>query len=379
MKKVSCLLWIAILVVALAGCKGKEQKGEDVTITAAPSPSPTVTLEVEEETEDEQEEDPSEDEAKTTGKLEDYYPLLSDTEYVYQGEGSEYASFHSYVDFVDEKNNKLQTRSNNGGTETVRVIEIKDGSISVIYKISECYYRDNLMDEAVDPADVEILLMEPLVKGTQWTLPDGRKRYISGTDISVDTPTGSYTTIEVTTEDAESIAKDYYAPGIGPVKTVFGSGDMEVTSTLSEINKNQPYTQLLEIYYPDTDEKIYVESVTLSFHTGDITREIVQEALQKEGKKESYLALTGAKTKINSMYLGKDGIAYIDFSSDFVSDMNAGADYEQLILQSITNTVGNYYGVQKVYITVEGKPYESGHILMKKGETFEVNMDAVMR
>jgi hypothetical protein len=59
--------------------------------------------------------------------------------------------------------------------------------------------------------------------------------------------------------------------------------------------------------------------------------------------------------------------------------MNAGAGYELLILQSITNTLGNYYGAQKVYITMEGKPYESGHILMKKGETFKVNMDKVIR
>jgi spore germination protein GerM len=57
--------------------------------------------------------------------------------------------------------------------------------------------------------------------------------------------------------------------------------------------------------------------------------------------------------------------------------MNAGAAYESLILQSITNTLGNFYGVDEVYIMVEGKPYESGHILLKKGETLKVNMDLV--
>ena len=82
---------------------------------------------------------------------------------------------------------------------------------------------------------------------------------------------------------------------------------------------------------------------------------------------------------INSLYLGDDQIVYVDFSDEFVTEMNAGSGYEQLILQGITNTLGNYYGVNKVYITLEGKPYESGHVLMKKGETFEVDMDQVVR
>lgn len=44
-----------------------------------------------------------------------------------------------------------------------------------------------------------------------------------------------------------------------------------------------------------------------------------------------------------------------------------------MILQSIVNTVGGYYGVEKVYLTVDENPYSSGHILMKVGESFSVN------
>ena len=72
-------------------------------------------------------------------------------------------------------------------------------------------------------------------------------------------------------------------------------------------------------------------------------------------------------------------IVYIDFSKEFIDEMNAGAGYEGLILQSITNTMGSYYVVDEVYITVEGKPYESGHILLKKDETLKVNMDLVAK
>ena len=65
-------------------------------------------------------------------------------------------------------------------------------------------------------------------------------------------------------------------------------------------------------------------------------------------------------------------MVYVDFTKNFVSEMNVGASFESMILQSITNTLGQYYGA-KVYITLEGKPYSSGHISMKKREAFIVD------
>ncbi|HWQ42407.1 MAG TPA: GerMN domain-containing protein, partial [Desulfosporosinus sp.] len=72
--------------------------------------------------------------------------------------------------------------------------------------------------------------------------------------------------------------------------------------------------------------------------------------------------------------LNKDNSVYIDFSKELLSEMNAGSGYESLILQSITNTIGTYYGVDKVSITIEGNPYVSGHVAMKKGELFTVDL-----
>ncbi len=57
--------------------------------------------------------------------------------------------------------------------------------------------------------------------------------------------------------------------------------------------------------------------------------------------------------------------------------MNAGAYYESMILQSITNTLGMYYGIEKIYITVDGNPYESGHIQKNEGEPFTINFENV--
>ena len=79
----------------------------------------------------------------------------------------------------------------------------------------------------------------------------------------------------------------------------------------------------------------------------------------------------GPNTTINWLYYNEiDKMVHLDFSSNFVSDLNTGSSYEALCLSSITNTIGYYYNCNKVYITLNGKPYSSGHIEKKIGEPF---------
>lgn len=370
MRKITISVIILLLLISFGGCNRNKSNSENVQTTVSPSPQPVVTL-------------PDEDTSGTDAeqntnirKVEDYFPIQADTEYVYEGKGNEYASYHVFTDFVDSANNKVQTRTDNGGTESIRVIQTGDGKVSVLYTVNECYYRDNLMDKSA-PGEEDVLLMEPLVQGTQWTDPDGKKRYISAVDVEMATPAGTFKTLEVTTEGEDGTTKDYYAPQVGLVKSVYGSGDLEVSSTLSKINTNTPFTQSINVYYPNTDEKIYTEPLTLSFRTNDVTRMILVSALREEAVKESYIPLISENTMINSLYLGDDRIVYVDFSKDLVKDMNLGSGFESLVLQCITNTLGNYYGTEEVCITVDGKPYESGHIQLKKGETFMVNTELV--
>ncbi|MDZ7835143.1 MAG: GerMN domain-containing protein [Alkalibacterium sp.] len=75
---------------------------------------------------------------------------------------------------------------------------------------------------------------------------------------------------------------------------------------------------------------------------------------------------------INFMYLREDGVVHIDFSAN-LSEMNAGAGVEALILQGIVNTIGDYYGVEEVLLTLDEEPYESGHLSFEEGETLSVD------
>lgn len=377
MKKLLLVFSVSVFLITLSACsKNTAKNDQNFTPTAAPTTA--VTEDTKEEVNDTAATDTPTGGEEDTLTVKDFYPLTADTVYVYEGTGNEFASFMMNVDYLDTAAGKFQTRTNNGGTETVRVLDMKDGRLTARYTVNECYYRENFMDKSVPEEQAEVILMEPLTVGTSWTLPDGRRRYISGYNIEVQTPSGKYKALEVTTEDESSQTKDYYAKGTGLVKTVFQSEGNEISSALSKINPNTPFSRDLEVYYPDTDSKIHAARLPLSFHTDDVTREVINEVLKSKAPKASYLPLISQNTRINSLYLGADGIVYVDFSPELVTEMNAGAGYELLILQGLANTFGMYYGVGDVYLTIDGKPYESGHVLMKKGETLKVNMDNVI-
>ena len=307
---------------------------------------------------------------KVLPTIKDYFSYKENTKYVYEGKGNEYAAKDVWVDYLTVS--RVQLRSNNGGTEMSEVLENKDGKLTKLLSIPESYYRENLTQKPSSKA--EVLLKEPLVKGTSWTLADKTKRYISNVDIEVTTPSGKYKTIEVTTQSKDSKTLDYYAPNIGLVKSLYIAKGMEVSTTLSKIEKNVKFDQQVKFYYPNIDEdKLYFVNKKLSFNTNDITKIILEKAF-KDLPKGNLGKVLSSNTKIKSLYLNKDNIVYVDFTKALTSEMNAGSGYESMILQSITNTLGTYYGVNKVYITIEGSPYSSGHILMKKGEFFTVNL-----
>lgn len=304
--------------------------------------------------------------------LADYYPFLNNVMYTYQGDGNEYASFNMSVDAYNET--RVQARTNNGGTEKVDVIEVNNGQITQIFSRDECYYREVFLEEMPEMTDV--LLKEPLVKGTEWAASDGSRRYISETDVKVVTPAGTFNAVEVITERAGDKNMDYYAPGIGLVKTKWESKEgYVVTSTLSQITMNHPLVQHIRFFYPNGNvDGLYYIDRDITYHTNDITTIVIQNAFKDlpEGNIASVLT---ENVKINWLYLNKEDMLYVDFSKELVSEMNAGAGYESLILASITNTLGCYYGVEKVYITVEGNPYSSGHIDMDKGDAFVVDTE----
>jgi len=68
----------------------------------------------------------------------------------------------------------------------------------------------------------------------------------------------------------------------------------------------------------------------------------------------------------------------MDFTNNLVTEMNAGSGLEAYILKGITNTLGDYYNTPNVIITMDGKPYSSGHIMLKEGEVLKTDFKNII-
>lgn len=307
--------------------------------------------------------------------LKSYYPIKENTNRIYEGTGIEYSSFNVYTAYTNK--NRVQNRVDNGGTVLAEIIEIKDDAITRVLSREEIYYRENLLSDRIlnarDKKKDEILLKAPLKKGNSWILNDGRERTITNMSVDVKTPLKTYKAIEVTTKGKGTDKTiDYYAKDIGLVKTMFIGDEMEVKSELKAIEENATLTQNIKFFYPDIDStNLYYKEKDVDFKTNDITRQTLQK-VYKDVLKDTRSAVLTKNTKINYLYLNRDGMVYIDLSKDFLKEMNAGAGYEGMILQSIAATFGNYYGAEKVVLTIDGGYYESGHIFLGKGDYLEV-------
>ncbi|MGI6748168.1 MAG: GerMN domain-containing protein [Anaerovoracaceae bacterium] len=309
---------------------------------------------------------------EAVGKVADYFPIKENTKYIYEGYGNEFASFQVFTDYASE--NKVQKRVDNGGSVLVNVYEISDEKLVRKFFRGETYYRENFLEEQDE--EQEILLMEPLKKGTSWKLLDGRQRSITGVNTEVETPMGKFKTVEVSTEGNDSITIDYYAKDIGLVKTIFQTEGMEVSSSLKSIEENSSNIQSVQFYYPDESGKIYYKTKQVPFRTNDRTANILEKAYKESVGETSGVVLT-TNAAIKSLALDDGNKVRLDLNSDFLTEMNAGAAFETAILQCIANTFCHYYDAEELILTIEGKPYESGHIIMQENEAIRANYEGV--
>ncbi len=302
--------------------------------------------------------------------IEDYYPIMENTKYSYTGEGNEYAAYTVFIDYIS--NSRIQNRTNNGGTETVNVLEIKDDQLTLLYSRSETYFRQNFLNN--EYGEGKVLLKAPFKEGNSWAYDESTTATITNLSKEVVTTLGNYQTIEVSLEGEQGKTVNYYAKDVGLVKTIAIGEGYEVSSTLSSIENNIPLLQTVTLFYPNIDGSIDSIDVQIEFKTNDEPKDIIENII----KDLSVYEVLSPNTIINELYFNEEeNSVHIDLSEDFVTEMNAGASFENLILQSLTNTLGNYYGVSEVYITIDGGRYESGHIIIEEGEPSVVNYDNV--
>lgn len=322
------------------------------------------------------EEPAKEEESVEKISLSDYFPFIHDTTYEYEGYGNEYAEQRVLLEY--DNGQRGQFRIKNPGTEAVRIVERTADSIREIYLEGEFYHTENILSTSATKNDV--LIREPVEVGNEWQLENGNIREITGIDIDFQTPFGGFKALEVTTYLKEGrLQKNYYAKDVGLVGVVYEDGETAIKSLLSDVVEG-PYDKNIRLFYPnERDGDIVTNYVdhTFKFSTNDHLENIFED-LFKNPVEGGLSGLISEDTMINSIFLDKGTwTVKVDFSSELIPGWNAGSSLEFQLIRSIVNTLGEFFDTDKVYLSVEGVPFESGHYESSENDAFQVDTEGI--
>lgn len=317
------------------------------------------------------------EDGKDIGKklsINDYYPFRENVYYEYEGIGNEFAEQDAFCEFIE--GNRAQIKVLNPGTSVVKVMEIKENTLTEIYYEAEFYHIENMINNNNEKKNV--LLKEPLEVGNSWSDPEGHKISITGIDVEIETPYEKFKAIEVTTELSEgNTSKRYYAKNIGLVASIYEDANGQVKTLLKSI-KEMPLNLEIMTYYPLKSD-IRTVSVTnkLVFNTNGKIEKLIENIL-KNPPSDKLIPVISNGTVINAIGMDRvNWVLKVDFSKELLSEMNIGSTQETEMLKSMVNTLGEFYDTEQVYISIDGKPYESGHYGLSEGESFKVDLDNI--
>lgn len=350
MKKLLSLLLILTLIFSLTGCKSKVEKDQNNML---------IQQEI------------------GTGEIltiSDYFPFKENIVMEYEGRGNEYAEQITFIEFVE--NNRAQMKIMNPGTVIVKVLEYSNGALSEMFFEGEFYHIENMLNANSNTNNT--ILKEPLEVGNTWSNKEGYPMEITSLNEEIKTPAGNYTTLEVTTKYEEGkTLKEYYAKDIGLVAKVYNDGDFKVETLLKDIEKEKQELDIMSFYAMKKEIGSAYVIQEREFGTNDNIIEILEDIL-KNPPQEELIPCIPQETKINGVDLDRETWTLkVDFSKELMSNMNTGSALELEMLQSLVNTLGRFYDVDKVYISIEGVAYESGHFGIKSGEYFTVDIENI--
>lgn len=123
-----------------------------------------------------------------------------------------------------------------------------------------------------------------------------------------------------------------------------------------EITEEQLRQTVVTLYFlnPETAELTPEARQIDAKELIDNPYELLINLLIEGPKNEQLVKLIPENTKLNNAQI-KENILYIDFSEDFIKEQNLGKEQEELILQSIVNTVTELTEVNKVAFLIDGK------------------------
>ncbi|MGL5353086.1 MAG: GerMN domain-containing protein [Clostridium sp.] len=157
------------------------------------------------------------------------------------------------------------------------------------------------------------------------------------------------------------------------------TSDTSTKKEPSEAPKSKKENKTARLYFYDVvEDKIVYYDDTIEVTDKALTTALVNSL--KNPSKSGVTPLIAKNINIKSAKLDKaNNVFTVDFTDNFVKEMNLGSGPESMTLSALVNTLGYNFNVDNVIITLAGKPYSSGHIEKEVGESFKVNLDKAVK
>lgn len=198
----------------------------------------------------------------------------------------------------------------------------------------------------------------------------------------MEVPYGTFHALEITTYHTDTTERHYYVKGLGLVKSDFflnSDPATTISSLLETVETDVSFSQTVRIYHPDfnNDRLVYVSN-NLELYTNETPLSEFESLLREVPDGSGLQPVISNNTILLGIDYNRDaGIVTVNFSSEFISEMNAGAQLESMLLSSVANTFGHYYQTNKVIITIEGTSYSSGHFYFENGEYLNADWENI--
>lgn len=310
---------------------------------------------------------------EATFTIPEIFPFEENTRHILTSE-QEIGNQEIFTTYVN--GNRMQQKIVAPNNEITAVLEYDNGELRQIYSFLEQYLYEDLTD--VQPNMNIVMLKEPLIVGNSWETGDSNGlSTITSVDEIIETPMGELETIEVTTEFRNGdFVTEYFAPGIGIVKTEYTTttpdATINVTSFLNEVIRNEGLEVTTIFYYPDDMIlNLTEEEKVLTIETNQDFTDLFENALREVPLNSEY-SIINNETQINNITIDRElDVVIVDFTSNFLDNVG-GAGYENLLLQGLAYTFGNFYSVGNFGITLDGNNYQSGHFYFEEDEFISI-------
>lgn len=281
-----------------------------------------------------------------------YYPVAKDSRWVYSDAYNPESTLCVTVDFIKDKTYQMRYAYN-------------DFSLVKVLLGEETLYEVASVEDAFMKTDYTLLrqykdafIKLPIQKGTTWTLQNGATRTIVATDKLLNTPMKVYEVIEVRTVHDTYEEVHYYAEKVGLVGYTYESDTQKRALRLEQYETNAPHKQAVTIFYPNKEEqRLEPVAQVVSIMTNEEPKHFLTDLLSMTPDVAMLQPLPDDAEILAIYRREEEGGITVDLSKGYEAYR---VEDRTLAVDSVVQSIGQYYDVDYVTLTINGVVYKEG-------------------